>query len=57
MDLIRLGDAIESGTCYRYFMDKIRFILVVSIVLSAIAVLGILFAQRKRNLGSSTTTN
>ena len=57
MDLIRLGDAIESGTCYRYFMDKIRFILVVSIVLSAIAMLGLVFARRKRNIGSTTTTS
>jgi hypothetical protein len=57
MDLIRLGDAIESNTCYRYFMDKIRFILVVSVVLSAIAILALVFAQRKPNFGSSSTTS
>ncbi len=60
MDLIRLGDAAEAGTCYRCFrktlvqdMDTIKFILVASIVLFVMAVLGTVFSGRKHKRRTS----
>ena len=54
MDLIHLSDAIESDTCYCIFkvinvrdMDKIKAILVILIVVFFMAIMRVVFAQRK----------